>query len=238
MENRIRHFVVTLSLVDRSLLKTAAIEELAKLTLHPREQHTRRSIDNRERFNTYSIGRVTAKLALSEHQNSISPQEYCIENGLLGQPILSGPSTNCHSMCISITHSEFYCAAIVSDARCPAGIDIDKVSLADADTVFNLLSPKTISTLSCLQLEYNEAASMIWVAFESLGKTLKTGLTVPLGIYEPDVIDCCETGYHLTYSNFLQYKTHVFRLPNGWLALTLPRSVIIDQNAIHCSIST
>lgn len=213
----------TLVVIDLDAMAPATRDELVVQVLHDDELARRASFEHTRRKNSYTHGRLAAKIALQAHQPEIDPRLVCIESGIFEQPVLSNAvGANISMFEVSIAHSDRHAAALMFHRGHPMGIDVDLPSEDDIGPVFDGLDRETREICATIGLSKRDTASLLWVARESLAKTLTTGLMTPLDIYAPSEITRKGDHYVLGYRNFAQYQTHVWSGGSDWLAITLP----------------
>lgn len=213
----------TLVVIDLDDLVREVREALIVQLLHDDELARRASFKHTQRKDSYTHGRLAAKVALQAHRSEIDPRLISIESGIFEQPILSNVvDANASTLGVSISHSDRRAAALVFHRGHPMGIDVDLLSEDDVGPVFDGLDHETREMCATIGLSKGGTASLLWVARESLAKTLTTGMMTPLDIYAPSEISRKGDVYVLGYRNFAQYQTYVWSGGSGWLAMTLP----------------
>lgn len=213
----------TLAVIDLHALAPTTSDALINELFHERELVRRDGFAHARRKDSYSFGRLAAKLALRAHLPDHDPRVISIESGVFEQPILSClDDAAVETFGVSISHSDRLAAALIFHRGHPMGIDVDLPSAADIDPVFDGLDAKTRVLCDELGLSKNDTASLLWVARESLAKTLTTGMMTPLDVYAASEINRHGDGFVLGYRNFAQYRTYVWPGVLGWLAITLP----------------
>lgn len=213
----------TLVTIDLDNLVPATQDALIGQLLHDDELARRISFEHTRRRNSYTYGRLAAKIALQALQPEIDPRLICVESGIFEQPILANAvGINVATLGVSISHSDRLAAALIFHRGHPMGIDVDLPSKDDIGAVFDGLDSKTRDICSAVGLSKHDTSSLLWVARESLAKTLTTGMMAPLDIYAPSDIIRKGDSFVIGYQNFAQYQTHVWPGETGWLAITLP----------------
>lgn len=213
----------TLVVIDLDDLAPEAREELIVQLLNEGELTRRDSFEHARRRDSYTHGRLAAKIALQSHWSEIDPRLISIESGIFEQPILSNVvGENVSNLGVSISHSDRLAAALIFHRGHPMGIDVDLPSEDDVGPVLDGLDRETREMCATIGLSKRDTASLLWVARESLAKTLTTGMMTPLDIYAPSEITHKVDHYVLGYRNFAQYQTYVWSGGSGWLAITLP----------------
>ncbi len=215
----------TLAVIDLDAVNSPANDAaLIRSYFHPREMDRRERFEHMRRKDSYTAGRLAAKLALKHHCPSLDIQKISVENGVFDQPILLADSSasDVAQLGISISHSDSYAVALIFHRAHPMGVDIDLPTQQDIAPVLSGLDEKTQRRFADLGLSDVACASLIWTARESLAKALTTGMMTPLALYCSSNITRQGNCFVLHYENFAQYKTHVRPGKKGWLALTMP----------------
>lgn len=214
----------TLAVIDLDITDLINQGGLIQSCFHPRESDRRDKFEHLRRKDSYTAGRLAAKLALKHHCPSADMQKISVVNGVFDQPVLvgDGPESDVAQLGVSISHSDGYAVALIFHRAHPMGVDIDLPAQQDIAPVLSGLDEQTQRNLANLGLSDIEGASLIWTARESLSKALTTGMMTPLALYRASDITRQGNSFVLHYENFAQYKTHVWPGKKGWLALTMP----------------
>ncbi|WP_156111672.1 4'-phosphopantetheinyl transferase family protein [Thalassospira australica] len=218
----------TIAILYRHRISEDDVKKLAENYLHVKEQQRRHKFKYLQRRDSFTIGRLAAKIALKKHLDDVPPNDIFIGSGLFNQPIILGASYRLCELGVSISHSDQLGVAIVHHKGHPIGIDVDQLAQTDVVPVLDAMDARLKEQFVKLSLSEYEAASLVWVACESLGKVLITGMMVPLSIYAPSSIVRCGAGFELRYKNFKQYQTRVMPFADAWLAITFPGQTDMD----------
>lgn len=202
---------------------------------HADERARLQALEHDKRKRSYATGRIAAKLALKSHHDGLDPREVSIGSGVFEQPVIGVTHPGIGETGISISHSASYAAALAFHRAHPMGIDIDLPAKKDIGPVLSGLASEERGLLDDLGLDESAAATLIWVARESLAKTLTTGMMTPLSIYAPSSIETDNGIFTLRYRNFAQYRTLVWQGLKGWLAVTLPERTALDVSSLPWS---
>jgi 4'-phosphopantetheinyl transferase len=159
------------------------------------------------RRESFVLGRLAAKLALGAYLAEPDWSRIELRRGVLGQPLAnhSGP----WRAEVSLSHTDGLAAAIAFPRELSAGIDVEIVDAARADTVRNELRfhPAEEQWLHAAALETRSAHVMLWTVREALGKALRCGLGCPLELLAASEIRPLPGGaWESRYSNFPQYR--------------------------------
>ncbi|WP_417810839.1 4'-phosphopantetheinyl transferase family protein [Thalassospira alkalitolerans] len=218
----------TLAVVDLDLLDAAQRDAQADILLHSAEQARMAGFAHDRRRQSFTCGRIAAKTALVAHCPEINPREIEIGSGVFDQPILTTDQPGLQGLAISISHSDQFAVAMVFHQAHPMGIDVDLPTAKDMPAVLAGLAPGVAGIIRRLGLDDIAGASLLWVARESLAKTLTTGMMTPLDVYAPASIETDGVAYIVRYANFGQYRSIIWPGKRGWLALTLPDQTLFD----------
>lgn len=221
----LRATLVTLPLHE---LSTGPFIDLVNQYLSSEEHDHLASLSHFARRQSYAAGRLAAKLAIRQQNEGISPSLITVRSGIFQQPIVYSENINIQNSAISIAHSERLAAALCFHRAHPMGIDCDRTIASDAEEILRNLHPKLLASLATLKLHEGDAATLFWVAQESLAKTLTTGLMSPTATYRPSEIRLENGCYHVRHEYFEQYQTIVIPGAEDWLAITLPARTQLD----------
>lgn len=139
--------------------------------LHPHEAQKAANMKSEVRRKAFVAGRIAAKRALLALRPGLSAQRIEIGAGVFGQPVVVGEHVG--DLSVSIAHCEGMAAAIAFPQGHPLGLDVEALAAADEATLHAFILREEIAP----DLERREALLRAWCAKESLGKTLRCGLT-------------------------------------------------------------
>lgn len=191
--------------------------------IHPKEKETLKLLTFPRRRASYLLGRYCAKKALQQQINLVELDKIWIGQGVFHQPILFGDGIK--TMQVSIAHTEDMGTALIFDQRHPMGIDIE-INDHQHDSIIasQLISSEKKKLDDPLFSTFNiQPYPWIWTVKEALGKVLKTGLTVPLSVYEVKKIGHERAFIMNTFTNFPQYKALSFLWNEAIISIALPR---------------
>jgi len=224
-------FSLTLNREEESLIASlclaklalSQLEQSASSWIHPQESTMLERLTFPRRRASYLMGRYCAKQAIQQVDDSVLLNQIWIGEGIFHQPILYGDGTK--SMQVSIAHTDDVGAALIFDERHPMGIDIELNSDHHSSTI---ISELTSFEQGLLDNQWPVASKIqpypwIWTVKEALGKVLKTGLTVPMSVYEIKEIGHEGDFIMSTYKNFPQYKALSFFWREAIVSVVLPR---------------
>ncbi|ARX70073.1 MULTISPECIES: 4'-phosphopantetheinyl transferase family protein [Bacillus] len=173
--------------------------------LHLNERAYFLTLKFEKRVESYLAGRYAAKMAISASIKNERLHEIQITSGIFNQPIVKHSSLM--NVQVSISHCDSFGVAIAFSEEAPMGIDIERISIDNKDTLEAQMTvgEKRLTTL----LSYPDEViyTLFWTAKESLSKILKTGLTTSLEIYEINKIEISNGIVYSYHQNFSQYCT-------------------------------
>lgn len=222
----------TLVVFDIEGFDEVACEALAQTQFHPAEMARLATLQHARRRKSFVSGRLAAKAALAARFPGLDPKTLEIGSGVFDQPLIMGGADFCQAMAVSLSHSDCFAVALVFHRGHPLGIDVDLPRTKDVPGILDGLAPNVQKMIRACDLDDHGAACLLWVARESLAKTLTTGLMTSLDIYVPASIDRINTGFEVRYANFGQYRTLIWPGARGWLALTLPNQTMFDPASL------
>lgn len=143
----------------KNLLSEAEIEKLNRIKVKTRQ-------------NEFIAGRVVVKNSLGFVDNTLTPNNITISNGVWGFPLIDSGNL------ISIAHTKQFVAGVISELNThPIGIDIEEIKPENAKSLNNFMKKyKRQFTL--------EELHIYWSAKEAVAKALRTGFTIPDSIFE------------------------------------------------------
>lgn len=196
--------------------------------LSKKEQDILRKMNHKNRIRSFCAGRFAAKKAIKLINPDYISADISIVPGILENPvILSDYPLNLN---ISISHSQSFSFAVVTSPICPVGVDTE-VILKENQKEYLALSTKheILLTMNIFQEDELTAAARLWALKESLSKTIKCGLTIPLKLLEIISFDE-ELKSRCVFKNFPQYRATSFTLNGSIFAICLPYSINIYDN--------
>jgi 4'-phosphopantetheinyl transferase len=197
------------------------VEEARSQFLTEAEELAWRRFPFKRRQRSYLLGRYCAKEAVACQASLASLTEFQIDVGVFQQPVVRGPGTS--GIQVSITHSEGWGAALAFDERHPMGIDLERVGADRNDTIRSQLTARELSAVAASPLHVDAALALAWTLKEALSKTIRTGLTTPLTIFETSKLSWDTDALACEFSSFGQYRGLAFVISGFALGLVLPR---------------
>ena len=186
-------------------------------------------------------GRIAVKRALGAALGEGDLTKIEIARGTFGQPLVRHP----HAVGIDVTlsHAHGLAVALAFPDALPMGIDLEQVAAASAQTVLAEMQLSETERAWLAQqgaapmpIDQAAACGMLWSAREALGKSLKTGLNSPLGVFalerlepvsDPAGVQHGTLAWIGHYLNFPRTQCLIQLTGSGVLALALPRSVTL-----------
>lgn len=178
------------------------------------------------RKKSFLLGRTTAKLSIKELCHA-EPKSYSIVSGIFSQPVVEDLTEKIQ---VSIAHTNVVCASLAYNELFPVGIDIEKISQKNIEVIFKVLTNDERKFVEADEIN----AFLLWTAKESLGKALRTGITIPLKLMEINTIEKKGEIYHVGFSNFGQYKSFSFRFENNFISICYPSISNVDASGLNC----
>lgn len=176
----------------------------------------------------FLLGRLAAKEALLALLGPLPYNQISIESGIFSFPIIR--SDLIQNKNVSIAHTGKVAIAIAFDCAFPCGIDIEKIIEQPFPGEKDFLTEIEQKLSAKLQLTNSEKMTLFWTAKESLSKTLKTGLTTPLRLFEISSTYKIPNGFNSQFKNFLQYQSLSFISTKRALSITLPKQAKCCQD--------
>jgi phosphopantetheinyl transferase len=194
--------------------------------LSEREEKEYQDFKFEKRKISYLLGRISAKLAISNLLPDTKSNSVSIGHGVFGFPVVSGLSENIK---VSISHCSNLGVALAFPEEHPVGIDIEEIDHKKTGVIKQYM---ILDEDNCFQgIDENEEAFMHWSAMEALSKILNTGLTLDfqflaLKTTRPltnDVWEC-------HFKNFSQYKGILFKTDTHVCAVVIPAKSDMELN--------
>ncbi|MDQ1265200.1 MAG: 4-phosphopantetheinyl transferase [Bacteroidota bacterium] len=178
--------------------------------------------------NNFCLGRYAAKQAINLMlEQNINFDAILVDNGVFGFPVLQIPQNN--NLQISIAHTDGAAAAICFDSKFMIGLDMEPSDSSIADSIRTQLSGKEMNLFRDFDSDEYEFYLRLWTAKESLGKALKTGLGIPMKLYDITSIQQKDDSYIIDFGNFDSFQCISFNIQNNLFAISYPKKVIINS---------
>jgi 4'-phosphopantetheinyl transferase EntD len=203
----------------------------AKKCLDIKEEDYYSSLKFDRRRRSYILGKYVAKQAICAYSKD-DIKNINIFKGVFNQPIAK--CINKQNVQVTITHSNNFGGAIAFPELVPMGIDIEKIDSDNTNVIEAELTNREKELIKNLPCNYDKSMTLLWTIKESLSKALKTGLMVPLKIYEISNVDVKENYTISSFKNFMQYNTISFNIGEFMLSFTYPKNteLVININNI------
>jgi 4'-phosphopantetheinyl transferase EntD len=207
------------------------VESARQQFLAESEEAIWRSFHFQRRQRSYLLGRYCAKEAVAVQASISELKGFEIGSGVFQQPIVRGLGTA--GIQVSISHSETWGAALAFDEAHPMGLDMEQVHPERSDTIRTQLTPCEIEVVTASPLRVDAALTLVWSVKEALSKTLKTGLTTPLQVFE--VANCSWEAGALSceFPSFGQYRAVGLLVAEFAIGLVFPR-----RSQLGCSLES
>jgi phosphopantetheinyl transferase len=187
--------------------------------LHTQERKYFDTLKFEKRIRSFLIGRLVAKHAVAALTGELDLADIYIQAGIFNQPIVVSNNKNIQ---VSITHSGDCGVALAFPETSPMGIDIEIVCPANSRVIERQMAQGEIEQIDALVLSRDKGLTLLWTAKEALSKILKTGLTIPLDIFEISKIEICDNCVMGYFKNFAQYKVISFVVDNYVCSIAYP----------------
>ena len=209
------------------LHKTADYSALLQ-HLHPQELDYYKTLPVEKRKKSYSIGRYSAKKALSALVGEKNLQSTFIDRGLFNHPIVVIP--NNQNIQVSISHCDEIGAALAFPEALPMGIDVERVDPDKKKVIESQMTENEKELIKSFPHSYNTLLVLLWTAKEALSKILKTGLMTPFKISEISALTVKQETMVCNFKNFAQYKGLSFNLGCYMHTIVFPKNTDINFN--------
>jgi 4'-phosphopantetheinyl transferase len=194
--------------------------------LHPQEIDYYKTLPVEKRKKSYSIGRYSAKKALSALVGEKNLKSTFIDRGLFNHPIVVIP--NNQNFQVSISHCDDVGAALAFPEALPMGIDVERVDPAKKKVIESQTTEKEKELIKSLPHSYSTLLVLLWTAKEALSKILKTGLMTPFKISEISDLTVSQDTLVCNFKNFAQYKGLSFNLDSYMHTIVFPKNTEIQ----------
>lgn len=178
-----------------------------------------------QRRESFLLGRLAAKIAVSAFLGEPSLPRIGISPGVFGQPLVYHPSKSGAE--ISLSHSQGFAVALAFPREHPMALDVESIEDARAATVKSELqfSPAEQAWINSSGVEERAAHILLWTAREALSKVLKCGLNCPFEILSLAELRPQGVGRWTShYRNFSQYTCLSWVGARRVLSITLPKA--------------
>jgi 4'-phosphopantetheinyl transferase len=193
--------------------------------LHPTEKAHYESLKFGRRKQSYLLGRIAAKTAVSTLLQINDPASFYIGFGVFNFPVVKGLRGNTQ---VSISHCDDTGIALAFPEEHPMGLDIEEISDRRLDAIESQLSGEEKKLLQDCGVSPATGFTLAWTIKEALSKVLKTGLTVDFKILEINSIKSSGAAYTSTFRYYDQYKAISCHSGDYACSVILPRKTTAD----------
>ncbi|MBN3526380.1 4'-phosphopantetheinyl transferase family protein [Paenibacillus apiarius] len=232
----------SIRLIEKVILRTEEKSHQARISLcnfssspdyyervvdffHPLEVEYYKSLKSEKRIRDYTIGRYSAKLAISALCGQKKLDSILIRSGLFYQPVVNCDRGN--NIQVSITHCDQIGMAVAFLEDYPLGIDVERISEKNIQIIKKQFTPSENHLIKRMFPDHEYMMIAFWTAKESLSKVLKTGLRTPLEVFEIDKVSLDERHIVCSFKNFSQYQALSERIGDYVFSIVYPRNAII-----------
>lgn len=178
---------------------------------------------------SYLLGRISAKIALSNLYPDERTSSFCIDNGIFDFPIVKSKIN--YNLSVGIAHCDDMGVSIAFPDVHPMGVDLEKIDSKRIGTMKSCLNNNEIVLLQQLKLDNEIGYTLIWTIKEALSKILRTGFSLNFQALEIGEIKFSDTIFECTFQNLIQYKA-VSYLSGGYiLTVVLPAATEVNLSA-------
>lgn len=203
--------------------------------LHPVEKERYETFAHSKRKNSYLLGRVAAKHAISNFLKiNIKPNEVHIDSGVFSFPVVRFS----HPVQVSISHCQNIAIALAYDESHPLGVDLEQIDEKKADVIKSGLNPEELQLARSLNIAESVALTIIWSARESVSKILKTGITIDFKWLEINKLSSNGRTYESQFSQLMQYKVLSCISGAYVCSVALPRNTTVNIETLWQQLDT
>lgn len=174
----------------------------------------------------FLLGRLAAKRALGALLAEPDLRRIEIRSGLFGQPMVHHPRADCAE--VTVSHSQGLAVALAYSGEFPVGVDLETVATGSADTILGELQISDAEKvwLASETVGRATACGILWTGREALGKSMKIGLSCPLGILSFGHIESAGAAAWIgQYENFPQFRCLSQEIDGRVLSIAMPVAV-------------
>jgi len=202
--------------------RTPDLEEFLA-ALHPVERNVFDCLPTAVRKDSYLLGRVAAKMAISMIVESEAMPSVYIDQGIFMFPVVKSHLN--HSIQVSISHCNDIAIGLAFPEEHPLSVDIERIRPDIIEITREYFSTADQKLLENCRLSDPAGHTLLWTVKESLTKILRTGLTMDLTSVEIQSIEKKGDNCFISiYRNHLQYQAISFLKADYICSITLPRN--------------
>jgi len=181
------------------------------------------------RRKSYVLGRYAAKRAVAGLSGVSDLSTIEIKKGILEQPVVYLPNAK-DSYGVSISHVDNLAAALSFPLTHPCALDLEIFDSEAATSVTTVLTAHERTLTDTGDQDPLITNTILWTAKEAVCKVTQVGLTTPPEILEiRDLELTSENQYSIRYTNFFQYRCHVWLLSGVVVAVVIPKDIFLDS---------
>jgi 4'-phosphopantetheinyl transferase len=177
------------------------IENLSMLHPAEKEYYHRLKFDRRKQ--SYLLGRLAAKKAVSTLAGIKNADSFHIDFGVFEFPVVKKINQNIQA---SISHCDNIGIALAFPEEHPMGLDVERINVQKADVMKSQANPAETTLLEKSEIPPIIGHTLAWTAKEGLSKIIRTGLTMDFQMAEIKSIEQDGPLYTTTFRHFNQYK--------------------------------
>lgn len=193
--------------------------------LHSTEKAHYESLKFERRKQSYLLGRIAAKTAVSALLEISNPASFSIGFGIFHFPVVKGLNENTQ---VSISHCDDIGIALAFPEEHPLGLDIEKINDQRLEAIKSQLADEEKLLLEGYALPPITGFTLAWTIKEALSKVLRTGLTADFKILEISSIKGSAQEYTSTFRYYDQYKALSWHSDDYACSVILPRKTSTD----------
>lgn len=193
--------------------------------LHSTESAHYESLKFERRKQSYLLGRIAAKTAVSALLEINNPASFNIGFGIFHFPVVKGLNENTQ---VSISHCDDIGIALAFPEEHPLGLDIEKINDQRLEAIKSQLSDEEKALLEGCPVPAITGFTLAWTIKEALSKVLRTGLTADFKILEINSIKSSVQEYTSTFRYYDQYKAISQHSNDYACSIILPRKTSAD----------
>jgi 4'-phosphopantetheinyl transferase len=196
--------------------------------LHPHENEYYNSLRFDRRRQSYLLGRLTAKKAVSQLAG-VDAGSFYIDQGIFDFPVVKGTGQNIQA---TISHCDDIGLALAFPEEHPLGLDIEHISSERGDAMKSQVSPAEEALLKDCNIPLLTGYAIAWTIKEAFTKIIRTGLTMDLRLTEIKSLEKNNRQYLAAFRHFSQYKAICVHCGDYACAVVLPAKTTVDLNEL------
>lgn len=200
-------------------------EEISNFFLHEEELIFFSNQLAEKRRDSYLLGRICAKYAISRYLNIKNLKDIYIRNGIHQQPVVYYKHID--KVQVSITHSGDIAASLAFSELYPIGIDLEQISTDFIPAIEQKISLEEMKFENLFYCQKEKMFTLFWTVKESISKAIKTGLVIPFEHYEITNLKFCNYYYTNDFKYFPQYKAISFQINNYFISIVYPKKTLL-----------